>query len=86
MYVFIGQINDLFDVHAAGHLESPHFAQVIFVLVGDDVAAGEALDGNDHCNNGFSGGSNCCIMALFLNQFLKIRHLFILVSSAFFYS
>ena len=48
VYVFIGQINDLLGVHAAGHLESPHFGQIVFVLVGDDVAAGEALDGDDH--------------------------------------
>ena len=46
--VFFGQINDLFGVHAASHLESSHFAQVVFVFVGDDVAAGEALDGDDH--------------------------------------
>ena len=47
--VFLGQINDLLGVHAARHLESPHFAQVVFVFVGDDVAACEALDGDDHC-------------------------------------
>jgi len=46
--VFLGQINDLLGVHAAGHFESPHFAQVVFVLVGDDVAACEALDWNNH--------------------------------------
>ena len=46
--VFLGQINDLLGVHAAGHLQSPHFAQVVLVFVGDDVAAGEALDGDDH--------------------------------------
>ena len=46
--VFLGQINDLLGVHAAGHLQSPHFAEIVFVFVGDDVAAGEALDGNDH--------------------------------------
>ena len=48
MYVFIGQINDLLGVHAAGHLQSPHFAEIVFVFVGDDVAAGEALDWNNH--------------------------------------
>ena len=46
--VFLGQINDLLGVHAAGHLQSPHFVQVVLVFVGDDVAAGEALDGDDH--------------------------------------
>ena len=46
--VFLGQINDLLSVHAAGHLQSPHFADIVFVFVGDDVAAGEALDGDDH--------------------------------------
>jgi len=55
VYVFIGQINDLIGVHAAGHLQSPHFGQIVFVLVGEHVAAGEALDGDDHCNNGLSG-------------------------------
>ena len=47
--VFLGQINDLFGVHAARHLQSPHFAEIVFVLVSDDVAAGEALDRDDHC-------------------------------------
>ena len=42
--VFLGQINDLLGVHAAGHLESPHFTQVVFGFVGDDIAAGEAFD------------------------------------------
>ena len=51
--VFFGQINDLLSVHAAGHLESPHFAEIVFVFVGDDVAAREALDRNDHCCNWF---------------------------------
>ena len=46
--VFLGQINDLLGVHAAGHLQSPHFVQVVLILVGDDVAAGEALDGDNH--------------------------------------
>ena len=46
--VFLGQINDLLSVNAAGHLQSPHFADIVFVFVGDDVAAGEALDGDDH--------------------------------------
>jgi hypothetical protein len=67
--VFLGQINDLFRVHAAGHLQSPHFAQVVLVFVGDDVAAREALDGDDHDGPIVS---NCCTMPLFLNQFLKI--------------
>jgi hypothetical protein len=47
--VFLGQINDLLCVHAAGHLQSPHFAEIVFVFVGDDIAACEALDGDDHC-------------------------------------
>jgi len=47
--VFLGQINDLLGVHAAGHLQSPHFTEIVFVFIGDDVAAGEALDGDDHC-------------------------------------
>jgi len=47
--VFFGQINDLFGVHATSHFDSPHFTQVVFVFVGDDVAACEALDGDDHC-------------------------------------
>jgi len=98
VYVFIGQVNDFIGVHAAVHLFFPHFGQVVFVLAGEHVAAGEALDGDDHscfvcvlCSG--MGGSNCCIMALFLNQFLKIRNpfyhfvgLFIFVSSAFFSS
>ena len=46
--VFLGQVNDLFGVHAARHLQSPHFAEIIFVLVSDYVAAGEALDRDDH--------------------------------------
>lgn len=46
--VFLGQINDLLGVHAAGHLQSPHFAEIVFVFVGDDVTAGEALDGDYH--------------------------------------
>jgi hypothetical protein len=46
--VFLGQINDLFGVHAARHLQPPHFAEIVLVLVGNDVAAGEALDGDDH--------------------------------------
>ncbi len=50
--VFFGQINDLLGVHAARHLQSPHFAEIVLVLVGDDVAAGEALDGDNHgCMN-----------------------------------
>ena len=58
--VFLGQINDLFGVHAARHLQAPHFAEIVLVFVGDDVAAGEALDGDDHCdccwyNNRVSG-------------------------------
>jgi hypothetical protein len=48
VYVFLGQINDLLGVHSARHFESSHFTQVVFVFVGDDVAAGEALDGDDH--------------------------------------
>ena len=47
--VFLGQINDLFGVHAARHLQAPHFAEIVFVFVGNDVAAGEALDWDDHC-------------------------------------
>ena len=61
--IFLGQINDLFGVHAARHLESPHFAQVVFVFVGDDVAAGEALDGDDHC---------CCCCGVGLSMFLIV--------------
>ena len=77
VYVFLGQINDLLGVHAARHLQSPHFAEIVFVLVSDDVAAGEALDRDDHvvwldgCMVGFL---DYCIMSLFLNQFLKIRN------------
>lgn len=79
--VFLGQINDLLGVHAAGHLQSPHFAQVVLVLVADDVAAGEALDGDDHvCMVGFL---NCCNMPLFLNQFLKIKEPEPMISMAF---
>jgi hypothetical protein len=48
MNVFLGQINDLLGLHAARHLQSPHFAEIVFVLVSDDVAAGEALDRDDH--------------------------------------
>ena len=46
--VFLGQINDLLGLHAARHLQSPHFAEIVLVLVSDDVAAGEALDWNNH--------------------------------------
>lgn len=47
--VFLGQINDLLCVHSASHFQSPHFAEIVFVLVCNDVAAGEALDRDDHC-------------------------------------
>lgn len=46
--VFLGQINDLLGVHAAIHFQPADFAEIVFVLVGDDVAAGEALDRDDH--------------------------------------
>ena len=46
--VFFGQINDFIGVHAARHLQFSHLGKIVFVFVGDDVAAGEALDGNDH--------------------------------------
>ena len=47
--VFFGQINDLFGVHSARHLEFPHLGKIVFVFVSDDVAACKALDRNDHC-------------------------------------
>ena len=46
--VFLGQINDLLGVHSASHFQPSDFAEIEFVLVGDDVAAGEALDRDDH--------------------------------------
>ena len=46
--VFLGQINDLLSVHAASHFQPPHFAEIVFVFVCNDVATGEALDRDDH--------------------------------------
>lgn len=60
--VFLGQINHFFGVHTAGHLQSPHFGEVVLVFVADDVAAGEALDGDDHCVVWLSG---CLVVLLF---------------------
>jgi len=47
--VFFGQINDLLGVHAASHFQSPHFAEIVFVFIGNDVAAGEAFNRDNHC-------------------------------------
>ena len=76
MNVFLGQINDLLGVHAASHFQASHFAEIVFVLVSNDVAAGEALNRDNHCLI-YVGGclvcSDCYITPLFLNQFLKIK-------------
>jgi hypothetical protein len=77
--VFLGQINDLLSVHAASHFQSSHFAEIVFVLVSNDVAAGEALNRDNHCLIYVGGGcimcSDCYITPLFLNQFLKIMEI-----------
>ena len=71
--VFLGQVNHLLRVHAAGHLDAANFAEVVLILVGEDVAAREALDGNDHVLSCVSDVcSNSYITPSFLNQFLKI--------------
>ena len=75
--IFPGQINDLFGVHAASHFQSPHFTEIVFVFVGNDIAAGEALNRDNHClmRVSYVGSmcsvSDCYITPLFLNQFLK---------------
>jgi hypothetical protein len=71
--VFLSQINYLFGVHVSSHFQSSHFAEIVFVFVANDVAAGEALYRDDHFMrmSGYEVDSN--ITLLFLNQFLKIK-------------
>ena len=74
--VFLGQINDLLGVHAASHFQSSHFAEIVFVFIGKDVATCEAFDRDDHCigmRRGVFMDSDYYIIPLFLNQFLKIK-------------
>ena len=47
--VFLGQINHLISVHATSHFQSSHFAEIVFIFVGKDVATCEAFDRDDHC-------------------------------------
>jgi len=49
MNAFLGQIYHLIGLHAASHFQSSHFAEIVFVLVSNDVAAGEALNRDNHC-------------------------------------
>jgi hypothetical protein len=88
--VFFGQINHLLSVHVTSHFQPSHFAEIVFVFVGNDVAAGETFDRDDHYLMGWIGldmDSDYYIKPLFLNQFLKIMEklpisfIFIFVSS-----